>query len=81
METSGDFMPFIPGSDRNRITMLPEVLDDSIDENNPARFIDAYVDRLHLAEMNFTYVETKETGRKPYDPADLLKLYIYDSPL
>ena len=70
-------MRYIPGSNRNQITMLPEVLDDYIDENNPARFIDAYVDRLNLAEMNFTYAETKETGRKPYDPADLLKLYIY----
>ncbi|MBN2355664.1 transposase, partial [candidate division KSB1 bacterium] len=34
-------------------------------------------DGLDLAAMGFTYSEPKETGRKPYNPGDMLKLYIY----
>jgi transposase len=34
-------------------TLLPECLDDFIDESNPVRVIDVFVDALNLAEMNF----------------------------
>lgn len=70
-------MRYIQGADRDQATMLPEVVDDFIHEHNPVRFIDAYIDSLDLVEMAFTFAETKDTGRKPYNPADLLKLYIY----
>ena len=70
-------MRYIKGTDRSQTTLLPEVLDDYIQDENPVRFIDAYIDTLDLAELDFTYSETKETGRKPYNPADMLKLYIY----
>ena len=70
-------MRYIQGIDRNQSTMLPETVDEYIKEDSPVRFIDAYVDNLDLVKFNFTYSETKETGRKPYNPADLLKLYIY----
>ena len=71
-------MRYIQGADCNQSTMLPETVDDYIKEDNPVRFIDAYVDNPDLVKFNFTYSETKETGYKPYSPADLLKLYIYD---
>ena len=70
-------MRYIQGIDRNQTTMLPETVDEYIKEDSPVRFIDAYVDNLDLVKFNFTYSETKETGRKPYNPGDLLKLYIY----
>ena len=70
-------MRYIQGNDRNQTTLLPEVVDDYIKEDSAVRFIDAYIDNLDLVKLNFTYSETKETGRKPYNPADLLKLYIY----
>jgi transposase len=73
----GDFMRYIQGVDRNQSTMLPETVDEYIKEDSAVRFIDAYVDNLDLVKFNFTYSETKDTGRKPYNPADLLKLYIY----
>ncbi len=41
------------------------------------RFIDAFVDSLDLAAAGFTHTTLAETGRPPYDPRDLLKLYIY----
>jgi transposase len=70
-------MRYIQGIDRNQSTMLPETVDEYIKENSPVRFIDAYVDSLDFMKLGFTYSETKETGRKLYNPADLLKLYIY----
>jgi transposase len=70
-------MRYIQGIDRNQTTIFPEVVDDYIKENSSVRFIDAYVDSLDFVKLGFTYSETKDTGRKPYNPGDLLKLYIY----
>ena len=41
---------FVEGTDRGQSTLLPECLDDWIDENNPVRVIDAFVEALNLAE-------------------------------
>lgn len=66
-------MRYIQGTDRNQTTLLPEVIDDYIQDSNPVRFIDAYINSLDLKNLGFTHAETKETGRKPYNPADLLR--------
>ena len=68
---------FVEGADRGQSTLFPECLDDWIDENNPVRVIDAFVDTLALAELGFEGVEPAETGRPAYHPSVLLKLYIY----
>jgi len=70
-------MSFIRGNDRQQSVLFPEVLDDYIRADNPVRFIDAYVDSLDMAELGFTHARASETGRPPYDPADLSRLYIY----
>jgi hypothetical protein len=48
---------FVEAADRRQWSLLPECLDDFIDESNPVRMIDAFVDALDLAEMNFEGVE------------------------
>ena len=68
---------FIEGADRGQWTLLPESLDDWIDESNPVRVIDAFADALDLGELGFEGVEPAATGRPGYHPAVLLKLYIY----
>ena len=68
---------FVEGVDRGQTTLLPECLDDWIDENNPVRVIDAFVEALNLAELGFSGVEPEATGRPAYHPSVLLKLYIY----
>lgn len=70
-------MNYVQGEHREQLTMFPEVLEDYIEEDNPVRFIDAFVDDLDLKEMGFRHSEVNETGRPPYNPGDLLKLYIY----
>jgi transposase len=68
---------FVEGVDRGQSTLLPECLDDWIDENNPVRVIEAFVEALNLAELGFAGVEPEVTGRPSYHPSVLLKLYIY----
>lgn len=68
---------FVAGADRGQSTLLPECLDDFIDESNPVRVIDAFVDALDLAELGFAGVEPAATGRPSYHPSVLLKLYVY----
>ena len=65
----------IAGADRGQTTLLPECLDDFIDESNPVRVIDAFADALDLAELGFDSVEPAATGRPSYHPSVLLKLY------
>jgi transposase len=68
---------FVEGTDRGQSTLFPECLQDWIDENNPVRVIDVFVDELDLAELGFDGVAPEVTGRPAYHPSVLLKLYIY----
>jgi transposase len=70
-------MNYIAGSDRSEALLLPEVLDDYIAAENPVRFIDAFVTQLDLSKAGFSNAQLNETGRPPYDPGDLLRLYLY----
>jgi len=70
-------MGYIEGIDRRQTILLPEVVDDYISEENQVRFIEAFVEGLDLKRLGFSHAEVKETGRPPYNPQDLLKLYIY----
>jgi transposase len=68
---------FVEGADRSQITLFPECLEDWIDDDNPVRVIDVFVDELDLAVLGFSGVDPEVTGRPSYHPAILLKLYIY----
>jgi len=70
-------MSYIEGESREQRVLFPEVLDDYISEENLVRFIDAFVDGLAMEELGFDRTAPQETGRPPYDPRDLLRLYIY----
>lgn len=68
---------FVEGADRDQTFLLPPSLEDYVDEDNPVRVVDAYVDELDLGELGFASVEPKATGRPAYHPAMMLKIYIY----
>ena len=70
-------MAHITGKDRSQRLLLPDAVDDYVGPDNPVRFIDAFVDNLDLEAAGFQRVRPNEMGRPGYDPADLLKLYIY----
>jgi transposase len=52
-------------------------LEDYVPADAPVRFIDVFVDGLDLKQLGFQRADPRATGRPPYDPADLLKLYVY----
>lgn len=70
-------MDHISGTPREQLSLLPEAVEDYVSEDNPVRVIDAFVESLDLASLGFAKAEVAETGRPPYRPGDLLKLYIY----
>ncbi len=70
-------MAHLSGLDRSQLLLLPEAVDDYVGPDNPVRFIEAFVDQFDLQVAGFARVSAKATGRPGYDPADLLKLYIY----
>lgn len=70
-------MNYLRGRDRSQIEFLPACIEDYIEPNSPARFIDAFVAGLDFQKLGFTRAQPASTGRPGYHPADLLKLYLY----
>jgi transposase len=66
-----------PGLDRSQTLLFPERLEDYVAAENPVRFLDAFVASLDLHALGFTRARCAGTGRPPYDPAALLKLFLY----
>jgi transposase len=67
----------VEGLNRNQTALFPETLEEYVDKENPVRFIDAFVDSLNLENLGFKHSIPAEVGRPPYNPSDLLKLYVY----
>ena len=68
---------FIEGNDRSQSVLFPERLDDWVSEDNPVRVIDVFVDGLDLGVLGFERALPAATGRPGYNPATLLKVYVY----
>jgi transposase len=68
---------FIEGENRFQSTLFPESLEDYIADDNPVRFIDAFVDGLDLKRLGFERAQPSETGRPGYEPTVMLKIYVY----
>ena len=67
------------GTDRDASSLLPPRLDDYVGPDNVVRAIDAYVDTVDLTKAGFVTAQPSRTGtgQPAYDPAMLLKLYLY----
>ena len=70
-------MSYMEGVDRAQEHLLPPSVEDYVPAEAPVRFIDAFVDELDLAGLEFARARPAETGRPGYHPRDLLKLYLY----
>lgn len=68
---------FIEGQNREQASLFPERLDDYIDDDNPVRVVDAFIDALDLGKLGFVRIVPEATGRPGYHPSTLLKIYIY----
>lgn len=70
-------MGYIKGQNRGQITLFPDAIDDYIQDNSSVRIIDEYIEQLDIEKLGFKRAVPSTTGRPPYNPKDLLKLYIY----
>jgi len=70
-------MSYVRGANRSQVQLLPGCVEDYVADNAPVRFIDVFVDGLDMRALKFTHAQPAQTGRPAYDPADLLKLYVY----
>ena len=70
-------MSFILGLDRSQTLLLPESLEAYVGAQHPVRFLDAFVEGLDLKACGFGRTEAAKTGRPPFAPGDLLKLYLW----
>lgn len=68
---------YVEGFDVNQLTFFPMSFDDMIDDNNPVRGISAIVDTMNGDVLSFTHSKTKSTGRPPYNPVLMFKIYLY----
>jgi len=70
---------FKAGVSRNQPSFLPPSVEDYVGPDNPVRAIDAYVGALDLVQLGFGHAGSVGggAGQPPYDPSDLLKLYLY----
>src|SRR3954467_9987702 len=66
------------GESRDQKSLLPPRIEDYVGSDNPVRAIESFVCALDLAKLGFRHAgRGMEAGHPPYDPADLLKLYLY----
>lgn len=70
-------MSYVEGKERRQAILFPDHLDDYVSEENPVRFVDAFVEAQDLVELGFRGAEPKEMGRPSYHPGLMLRLYIY----
>ncbi len=70
-------MVHLSGTDRSQLLLLPEAVDGYVGPDNPVRYSGAFVDGLNLKAVGFVRADAKDIGRPGFDPADMLKLYIY----
>jgi transposase len=63
---------------RQQDMLLPPRVEEYVGPHNPVRAIDAYVNTLDLAALGFKNAQAATgAGQPPFDPAALLKLYLY----
>ena len=67
-------MPHIQRVQPDALVLFPPSLDEYITDDNPVRFIDAFVDQLDLHQLGFSRAVASPLGRPAYQSADLLKL-------
>jgi transposase len=64
------------GESRTQAALFPVMLDDLVAPDALVRVIDAWIGSLNLTTLGFSKTQPQRMGRPPYDPADLLKLYV-----
>lgn len=65
------------GQSREQAVLFPLLLDELVAPEALVRVIDAWADSLDLLALGFGKARAQVLGAPPYNPADLLKLYLW----
>ena len=65
------------GESRQQATLFPVMLDELVGDEAVVRVIDAWVGSLDLVRLGFGKAQAQQMGRPPYDPGDLMRLYLW----
>jgi transposase len=65
------------GESRQQVALFPMMLDELVAHDSLVRVVDAWVNSLDMKALRFEKAQAQVMGAPPYDPADLLKLYIW----
>jgi transposase len=65
------------GESRQQAALFPVMLDELVAPDALVRVIDAWIGALALADLGFAKSIPQRLGAPPYDPADLLRLYLW----
>lgn len=65
------------GTDRQQTTLFPVMLDEVVAEDALVRVVDVWVNSLQMKALGFQKAQPQVMGTPPYDPADLLRLYLW----
>ena len=61
--------PFVEGVPRTQSNLFPEQLEDYVDEENPVRAIETFINAVDLDQLGFYGMNPKATGRPSRHPA------------
>jgi transposase len=70
-------MGYVRGEAPGQSSLFPARLDELVPQDHLVRVIEAFVASLNLVELGFERAQPGPMGRPGFDPADLLKLYVY----
>lgn len=70
-------MGYIQGNNREQQDLFPPTIDEMVLADSPVRLFDTFVESLNLVKLGFEKSVPSTEGRPAYNPADLLKLYLY----
>ena len=65
-------MDFINGNNRHQLVF--STLEIKIEQDNPVRFVDAFVDHLEISQLGFVVSALKTEGRPTFESKLFLKI-------
>jgi transposase len=65
------------GIDREQAALFPVMLDEAVPRDALVRVVDEWIGTLSMEALGFAKARPQVRGAPPYDPADLLKLYVW----
>ncbi len=62
--------------DRTQLTFLPDTVDKYVQEDDPVRVYDAFIDCIDVEALGI-HINTNAVGNSSYDPVSMLKILVY----